>query len=142
MKNQFRRFVGVLCLLVTVAVVITAFVSCGSKQESLNGAQTDAQTVSDKKTVYVTVTDDRGEKTEFTIETDKKTLREALESINLVQGEESEYGLYVKVVNGITADYDKDGAYWAFYKDKELLNTGVDSTFISDKDNYEIVYTK
>ena len=87
MKNQFRRFVGVLCLLVTVAVVITAFVSCGSKQESLNEAQTDVQTASEKKTVYVTVTDDRGEKTEFTIETDKKTLREALESINLVQGE-------------------------------------------------------
>ena len=43
-------------------------------------------------------------------------------------GDNSEYGLYVKTVNGETADYDKDGAYWAFYINGEYAMSGVDYT--------------
>ena len=46
-------------------------------------------------------------------------------------GEDSEYGLYVKTVNGVTVDYDQDGKYWAFYVDGEYAATGVDSTDIT-----------
>ena len=47
-----------------------------------------------------------------------------------------DYGLYVKEVNGITADYDVDGTYWAFYINDEYASTGVDSTNITEGDNY------
>ena len=41
---------------------------------------------------------------------------------------QSEYGLYIKTVNGITLDWDKDAMYWAFYIDGEYAMTGVDTT--------------
>lgn len=77
------------------------------------------------------VTDDSGKETAFTIHTDKKTVGEALVELNLIAGDESEYGLYVKTVNGVTLDYDKDGKYWAFYVNGEYAQKGVDSTDIT-----------
>ena len=55
----------------------------------------------------------------------------ARKSVGLGAGEDSEYGLYVKTVNGVTVDYDQDGKYWAFYVDGEYAATGVDSTDIT-----------
>ena len=52
----------------------------------------------------------------------------ALLKLGVIAGEDSDYGLYVKTVNGETADYDKDGAYWAFYVNGEYAMTGVDYT--------------
>ena len=48
--------------------------------------------------------------------------------LNIISGEESDYGLYIKEVIGITADYDTDGTYWAFYIDGQYAATGVDMT--------------
>ncbi len=61
---------------------------------------------------------------------DVKTVGEALLKGEFIAGEEGEYGLYVKTVNGVTADFDKDGKYWAFYIDDEYAQTGVDQTEI------------
>ena len=78
----------------------------------------------------------------FTVNTDKKTLGEALLEHDLIAGDEGAYGLYVKQVNGIVADYDIDGSYWALYKNGEMCMNGVDTTNISDGEHYEFVYTK
>lgn len=77
-----------------------------------------------------------------TINTDAKNLEEALVGVDLVQGDESEYGLYIKTVNGILADYDVDQAYWAINKDGEYLMEGANTTEITAGDHYELVYTK
>ncbi len=95
-----------------------------------------------EKTITVTVIDDKGESTVFTITTTSPNLRGALEQEKLVEGEESDLGLYVKLVNGVRADYELDGAWWGFYKDGKQLPSGIDSTVISDGDNYEIKYEK
>ena len=84
----------------------------------------------------LTVADQEGSETRFEIHTDKDTVGEALLELGLIDGEESEYGLYVKTVNGITADYDKDGTYWAFYINGEYASSGVDSTKISEGESY------
>ena len=47
-----------------------------------------------------------------------------------------------QVVNGLRADYDKDGAYCGFYMDGVMLPSGIDDTVISDGDKYEIKYEK
>ena len=78
----------------------------------------------------------------FTINTDKTILGEALIEHSLIEGEDGPYGLYVKKVNGILADYDIDGSYWGFYKDGEYMMTGVERTEIADGEHYELVYTK
>ena len=78
----------------------------------------------------------------FTFHTDEKTVGAALMEHHLVAGEKGAYGLYVKVVNGITADYDTDQSYWEFRKKGESLSTGVDGTEFADGEHYELVYTK
>ena len=69
--------------------------------------------------------------TAFQIHTDKTTVGDALVELGLIEGEESEYGLYVKTVNGVTVDYDTDGKYWAFYVDGAYAQTGADSTEVT-----------
>ena len=78
----------------------------------------------------------------FTIHTDKTTLGDALIEHGLIVGETGMYGLYVKTVNGMLADYDIDGSYWSFYKGGEMMMTGVDGEPISGGEHYEIVYAK
>jgi hypothetical protein len=81
-------------------------------------------------------------KVTFTIKTDKKTVGEALQEHGLISGEEGPYGLYVKVVNGITADYDVDKSYWSFNINGEYAMTGVDTTEIAEGVTYQLEYTK
>ena len=76
----------------------------------------------------------------FTIHTDAGTLGAALIEHDLIDGEEGAYGLYVKFVNGIEADYDKNGASWGFYKGGEMMMVGVDGAEISDGEHYELVF--
>lgn len=78
----------------------------------------------------------------FTIHTDKKTVGEALLEHGLIDGDEGEFGLYVKKVNGITADFDVDQSYWAFYIDGEYAMTGVDATDIDQDAEYRLEYAK
>ena len=78
----------------------------------------------------------------FTIKSDAEMLGDALLEHGLIAGEESAYGLYVKVVNGITADYDVDRSYWGFSKGGEYMMTGVDGTKFADGEAYELTYTK
>ena len=78
----------------------------------------------------------------FTVKTDKKTVGEALIEHKLIDGEEGAYGLYIKVVNGITADYDVDQSYWSFYINGEYAMSGVDTTEIKEGEIYRLEYTK
>ena len=78
-----------------------------------------------------------------TINTDADTLGEVLREHKLVEGDETEFGLFIKKVNGIRADYDLDGGYyWGSFKDGEYLMSGVDTTNILDGEHYELVRTK
>ena len=123
-------------------VILLCFASCGSKNPWDDAIYKEDKTFGEgKTTVEVELTVNENNVT-FTLKTDKTTLGDALTEHGLIEGEEGAYGLYVKKVNGITADYDVDKTYWAFYKDGVALLTGVDSTDISDGEHYEIVYTK
>lgn len=88
------------------------------------------------------IVDAEGSVTKMAVNTDKKTVGEALVDNGLVEGEDSEYGLYVKTVNGITADYDVDQTYWAFYIDGEYAMTGVDQTDIEAGSTYSFKVEK
>lgn len=78
----------------------------------------------------------------LTVKTDKETVGEALLEHELIDGEQGDYGLYVKVVNGITADYDVDKSYWAFYENGEYATAGVDQTEIKEGVSYKLERTK
>ena len=76
------------------------------------------------------------------VKTDKATVGEALQEHGLLEGEQGSFGLYVKKVNGITADFDIDQTYWAFYINGEYAMTGVDTTNIDESAEYKLLRTK
>ena len=78
----------------------------------------------------------------FEIKTNAETVGAALLAEGLIAGESGDYGLYVKVVDGETADYDVDQSYWAFYIGDTEAEVGVDSTPVTDGSVYGFVYTK
>ena len=94
-----------------------------------------------EKTITVEVVTLDGSDTETTITTDAEFLRGALEQENMIEGTESDYGLFVTTVNGVTADDSKE-QWWCFTKGGESLATGVDSTPIADGDAFEITLTE
>ena len=106
------------------------------EQEAAAPSEAEADTV----TIVVSVTYKDGSEKEFTIVTDALNLRGALEQEDLIQGDESEYGLYVTAVDGEAADAGNQ-EWWCFNKGGEMLMTGVDDTLIADGDHYEIVFT-
>lgn len=85
-------------------------------------------------TVNVTHTDESTYTNTF--ETTAKYLAEALEPYGLLEGEESEYGLFVKTVDGEYAD-DAEGAYWMYDANGAMAEYGVDTQPIEDGDVYD-----
>ncbi|MDE7218967.1 MAG: DUF4430 domain-containing protein [Oscillospiraceae bacterium] len=93
------------------------------------------------KTITVEVVHKDESKKEFTYHTDAEYLGEVLQAEGLVKGEQGDYGLYIKEVDGEMADYDTDGAYWAFYQGGEYASLSVDQTPVHDGDAFSLVYT-
>lgn len=131
-------------LLLTVCTVLIAAMAllatgCNDNKTDLDSSVPEASVSKTENTVLgegntsftFTVTDAEGKMSSYQINTDKKTVGEALTELDLIAGDSSEFGLYVKTVNGITVDYDKDGKYWAFYIDGEYAQSGVDTTDIT-----------
>lgn len=152
MKVRNKKFFSLLlCMMLTVAMAFSTTGCSGNTKENeaqtetqvAADAQTDATVLGEGQTVFTfNVTDADGNETNFEIHTDKETVGDALLELDLIAGEDSEYGLYVKTVNGITADYDKDQTYWAFYVNGEYAQTGVDSTNVTAGDTYSFKVEK
>ena len=128
-KNKKVLIIAAAVLLVIAAVLL--IVDRNRQPQTEQGA----------KTISVAVIMDGETTRELTIHTDAEFLRGALEQENLIEGTESEYGLYVTTVDGIAAD-DAKRQYWCF-KDGNGndLTVGVDSAPIADGDAFQIVLT-
>ena len=111
--------------LLLVMVMVLGLVACGNAEPKTTGAS-----------FTVVVADLEGKETTFEYTSDKATVGEALIAEGLIEGHETEYGLYVDSVNGVALDWDKDGKYWAFYIDGEYAMTGVDATEITEGATY------
>lgn len=136
MKRNNRLLSFLLCIVLTVAM---ALFTIGCNDNNNTTTTNPSGNVQEKNTVMgegatvfnFIVTDKDGNETAFEIHTDKTTVGDALVELGLIAGETGLYGLYVKTVNGITADYDADKTYWAFYINGEYASTGVDATNIT-----------
>lgn len=95
------------------------------------------------KEITIEVIDDAQASTVYEVSTDAEYLGDAIREIEglTVEGTESEYGLMVDTVNGVVADYNENGAYWAFYVDGEYCMYGMDQQPIEDGQAYQIIYT-
>lgn len=141
-----KKYLRILSL---VLVLLTALMlaACGPAETPATDSGTDSalstgDTENYAYNITVDVVGSDGRVTTFNIKTNAETLRGALDQENLVQGEEGPYGLYIKTVNGETADYDKDGAYWAVYEGDQAAMTGVEGIKLTNGGRYQLVYTK
>ena len=133
MKNTMKKLLALL-----LALVLTlALAACGQKEVALPVA--DGAVVGQGAVAFtVEVQGADGKTVTFTVNTDEETVGAALLKLGVIAGDDSEYGLYVKTVNGVTLDYDTDGAYWAFYINGEYAMTGVDATSIETGASYTL----
>lgn len=135
-KTQQKRLLSLVLCLVLIAAMALMQVACKDNKDDGSG---DQQT---PKTFTFIVVDEKGAETSFSITSDKKTVGEALIDKGLIEGDNGAYGLYVKKVNGIFAEFETTGTYWAFYVNGEYAVTGVDKTEIADGATYSFKVEK
>ena len=134
-KKCNKKLLSLILSMMLIVAMAFSMTACGdNNQEKPN---TEGQAV-----FNFVVVDAEGNETYFEIHTDKTTVGEALLEMQLIEGEEGPYGLYVKSVNGITADYDADQTYWAFYINGEMAMTGVDATEVEAGATYSFKVEK
>lgn len=128
--NPKRIVIGLVILAVIIAGLFFAYNTFREKP------------VEGTKQFTVEVVDDAGKSKMYEATTDVEFLRDALEELDgfSIEGEESEYGLFVKTINGVTADYDANGAYWSFYVNDGYCNNGIETQPVNDGDAFRIVY--
>ena len=109
-----------------------------ASSEAASGQAEDA-----KVKAEFTVTGADGESQTFTLEvTDGEKLSDALVEAGLISEEEAAAG-FVTTVNGETADWDKDQAWWCLTDATgEMTTVGVADIALHDGDSYAFTYTK
>jgi len=102
-----------------------------------------AKPVEGSKAITIEVVDKEQKSTVYDVKTDAEYLRQAMEEAEGLEfsGTESEYGLMVDTVNGLTADFSVDGSYWGFFVNGKYCDYGIDSQPVLDGDAFQIVYT-
>ena len=139
MKNNSKMRMLSL-VLVFVLIAAAALTGCSGKPAETTGAPEPAgQTTvlgEGSKTMDFTVVDKEGITHLYTIHTDAETVGQALLELELIDGEEGPYGLYIKSVLGQVLDYETDGMYWGFYVNGDYALTGGDQTPITEGDAY------
>ncbi len=130
MKNR-KVLLAAIALLVVAGVMAAVYFATRPTVQDWTGS----------KTITVTVVHSDGKSQEFSYSTDKAYLGEVLQEAGLISGTPGEFGLYIETVDGETASWEENGAYWAFYVGEEYATTSVDLTPITDGAVYKLVYT-
>lgn len=129
--NKRSLLIGIAALVVFIAAFAEIYMLFGAKP------------VEGSKAVTIDVVNDVQETVTYEIKTDAEYLRQAMEEAEglTFSGSESEFGMMVDTVNGLKADYNENGAYWAFYVNGDYCNYGIDSQPVLDGDVFSIEYT-
>lgn len=120
--------IAAIALIVVAAVFLTVYLLY--TQQPVAGA----------KTLTVKIIHGDESSRELSIRTDAEFLRQALEEQALISGDESEFGLFIKTVDGETADESLQ-QWWCITKGGGQLMTGADSTPVQDGEQYELTLT-
>ncbi|MBR6514740.1 MAG: DUF4430 domain-containing protein [Clostridia bacterium] len=118
--------IAVIAFILVIGLVAGAYFAFGPK------------TIEGSKSVTVIFTDNSGVPDTYVIDTDALYLAGAMTQAGLKYETKD---TYVTAINGITADYDKDKSYWAFYVNDEYCNYGIFEQPVKDGDIFRIEYT-
>ena len=153
MKMMNRVF----SLAVTTALAVGLLAGCGASSTASSTAVSSeavssvaasseaasAEASEAKVKAQFTVTGADGESQTFDLEvTDGEKLSDALAEAGIISEEEAAAG-FVTTVNGETADWDKDSAWWCLTDASgEMTSVGVGDIELHDGDSYAFTYTK
>ena len=84
----------------------------------------------------LTIVDKDGVTHLYRVHTNVGMMGEALTEVDLIDGEQGPYGMYIKSVLGQVLDYETDGMYWSFYVNGEYAQTGVDQIPVEHEGKY------
>ncbi len=133
--TRLKKLLSLMLCLVLIAATALMATACWDKQTA------DDENEEPKSFTFIVVEED-GKETSFSVTSKKKMVGAALLSEGLIEGDDGAYGLYVKKVNGILAEYETTGTYWAFYVNGEYAFTGVDKTEVVDGATYSFKVEK
>ena len=127
-----KKIAGVALLVLLIAAM--AFTFDTFREKSVEG----------EKSITIEVVMQDESSTVYEVDTDEEYLLGAMEEADglTFEGEEGPYGMSISTINGVRADYNEDGAYWAIMQGDDYLMTGVDTTPIANGDSYAFVYTE
>ncbi len=135
-KGRGKKIIfGVILIAALLAVLLCVYRKFGPKTQTGTKAYT------------VEVVDQNGETKSYQGRTDAEYLSGLMDELAAegdfsYEGTQSDYGLYITAINGVTADYDKDKAYWSIYVNGEVGQYGADSQPVADGDDFQFVYEK
>ena len=129
MKKNRKLIIAAVIIVVLIAAMAVIYVS------------TRPETAEGEKSFTVEVIHGDGSKKNFTYQTDAEYLGDFLLDEGLIQGENSQFGLYINTVDGEDAIFETDGAYWALYEGDDYAQQGIDQTPILDGSEFSLVYT-
>ncbi len=125
MKEKKKVIVAVVALIAAIAVFAGVYFAFGRPETSAGS-----------KTVTIEVAAPDYSNT-HKIKTDAEFLGDALKEEGIIEGEESQYGLFITSVDSIKAD-DSKQQWWCITKGGADVMTGVDVTPIADGDTFEL----
>ena len=130
MKNK-KKIIGVVALVALIAVMGVLYFAFGQKP------------VEGSKSITIEVVNSKGESKVYEVKTDAEYLAQAMDEAKGLEytAVDSAYGLTVETVNGESAVYDVDKAYWGFYVNGEYCNYGISQQPVVDGDAFKIEYT-
>lgn len=127
MKNK-KLIIAAAALVAAVALFLTVYFV--TRPEGTEGT----------KTFTLTVVHGDGTSKDFTVTSDEEFLAYALIAEKIITDEGIETGMY-NTVDGETAKWDPDQAYWSFYVNGEYATEGMNTTPITDGAAYKLEYT-
>jgi len=130
-KSGIKLIIGVVVLAAIIAAFVMVYRTFSAKPAEGN------------KSITIEVIGKEADSIVYELHTDVEYLRQAMDEADglTFSGEESEFGLMIDSVNGETADFNADGAYWSFYVNGEYCNYGIDTQPVYDGDQFLIEYT-
>lgn len=117
----------VICIMLIAAMAFTVTSCAGTRSDNVGTEFSFTFEMTEGEAEYT-----KKEDGTFHVKTNEETVGDALYSLGLIDGDEGDYGLYIKSVNGITADYNVDATYWALYIDNAYALSGASDTPIEE----------
>lgn len=142
MRNRKTLLIIALAL---IAALLFAFASCKRAEDKTiwkDAIYKEDAVIGEGSATFTLTVKAVGKSVTLTVSTDKLSLADALLELSLLEGKEGDYGLYMEKVNGMVADYDTDGTYWALYEDGKYAMTGISFTEVRDGGNYGLYKEK